>query len=69
MLIADFEYVQSFGWEGFLGRVQSSSYTPQPESEQYKPMVSALKKLFAKYESEGMINFEYTTNVYYGQLE
>lgn len=65
----DFEYAQSFEWDGFLGRVLSSSYTPNPQSALYKPMVSALETLFAEYETDGIINFEYTTNVYYGQLK
>lgn len=56
---------QLFDFEGFKGRVLSSSYVPQDSDE----MITALKELFDKYQQDGAIKFEYHTMVYTGQIK
>lgn len=59
------ESYQIFGFEGFKGRLLSSSYVPQDNEE----MIAELKVLFDKYQKDGLVKFEYHTMVYTGQLK
>lgn len=59
---------QTFDYSGLEGRLLSSSYTPQPGDSRYEPMLAALRELFEKYRSDGLVVFEYRTRVFYGQL-
>lgn len=63
-----FANAQTFDLEGFLGRVFSSSYTPEPGDPAYAPMVDGCKALFAAEAKDGKVAFLYDTVVYYGQL-
>lgn len=65
---ATFQNSQSFDFEGFKGRVKSSSYTPAEENPLYEPMIDELKRLFAKHAENGKIEILYDTNIYYGKL-
>lgn len=56
---------QLFDFEGFKGRLLSSSYVPAENEE----MITELKELFDKYQKDGVVKFEYDTNIYYGQLK
>jgi ubiquinone/menaquinone biosynthesis C-methylase UbiE len=56
---------QLFDFEGFKGRLLSSSYVPTDNEE----MIAELKKLFDRYQKDGVVKFEYDTNIYYGQLK
>ncbi|MBS1493468.1 MAG: class I SAM-dependent methyltransferase [Bacteroidetes bacterium] len=56
---------QLFDFEGFKGRLLSSSYVPS-ENE---VMIVELKELFDKYQKDGNVKFEYDTNIFYGQLK
>jgi SAM-dependent methyltransferase len=59
---------QDFTFEGLKGRLFSSSYVP-PEDHADSPfMVSVLKKIFARYQENGTVRFEYDTRVFYGKL-
>lgn len=55
---------QIFDFEGFKGRLLSSSYVPTENEE----MIKELRELFEKYQKDGKVKFEYDTNLYYGKL-
>ena len=59
---------QTFDYAGLEGRLLSSSYTPQPDDPHYQPMLAALRDVFEKHNSQGKVEFEYWTRVFYGQL-
>jgi SAM-dependent methyltransferase len=59
---------QIFDLDGLQGRVRSSSYTPEPDHPSFQPMMARLEELFAKYQQNGTVVFEYDTRVFYGRL-
>ncbi|MHA1745485.1 MAG: class I SAM-dependent methyltransferase [Promethearchaeota archaeon] len=61
-------YVQKLNYTGFEGRVFSTSYTPHPQDAHFKPLCDALRRLFEKYQEDGQIQFEYTTQMYFGPI-
>lgn len=60
----EFENSQDFDLPGFLGRMQSSSYTPKINTPEYEVLMKAAEELFNRYESAGAIAFDYTTRLY-----
>ena len=64
-----FENVQVLDKNGFLGRMQSSSYTPSVGTPEFSRLNSSAEKLFKKYEDRGAISFEYDTQLYLGKLK
>ncbi len=68
--ISTFEFVntQYFELDGFLGRMQSSSYTPKTGTKEYEALIKAAENLFNKFENKGSIRFEYETFLYLGKL-
>lgn len=63
-----FQNLQIFDYEGLEGRLLSSSYTPTAENPLFPAMIEELKRLFTKHEKDGRIDFQYDTNIYYGQI-
>jgi ubiquinone/menaquinone biosynthesis C-methylase UbiE len=63
-----FENSQVFDKAGFLGRMQSSSYTPPVNTSEYPKLMESAGQLFAQYEESGTISFEYDTRLYVGKL-
>ena len=63
-----FSNQQDFDYEGLQGRLQSSSYTPEADHPNYEPMITELSKIFQAHALNGLVSFEYTTRMYYGQL-
>jgi len=63
-----FPNVQTFGWEGFQGRVLSSSYVPQEGHPNHQPLIEEIRRIYDKYNQNGNVSFEYTTEVYHGPL-
>jgi ubiquinone/menaquinone biosynthesis C-methylase UbiE len=59
---------QDFDYPGLEGRVLSSSYMPLSDNPNYEEMISELKELFSKHQKDGLVKFQYDTEVYYGQL-
>jgi ubiquinone/menaquinone biosynthesis C-methylase UbiE len=55
---------QTFNRDGLKGRLKSSSYCPK-EGAEYERLMRELDMLFYKFEKDGIIKFEYETNVYY----
>jgi SAM-dependent methyltransferase len=64
-----FEFQQIFDFEGFKGRTLSASYAPQPGEPNYEPMLKELREVFDANQKDGKVEFDYDTEVYYGQLQ
>jgi SAM-dependent methyltransferase len=60
---------QSFDFEALRGRLLSSSYTPEPSSQHFQPMLAELESIFNKYQENGLVRFDYDTRVFYEQLD
>jgi SAM-dependent methyltransferase len=59
---------QILDWEGFRGRLRSSSFAPTEDHPNYAPMMAELERIFRAHERNGSVCMEYFTRVYYGQL-
>lgn len=66
MEIMHFENLQRLDFPGLLGRLKSASYCPAEDSPQYIPLVTELVTLFDQFAVNGMIDFEYDTQLYLG---
>lgn len=66
--VALFANPQRLSFEHLLGRLQSSSYSPQRGDPEYEPMTQGLREVFARHQHNGEVAFAYETRVYYGQL-
>ena len=66
--VAQFEFHQTFDFEGFKGRTLSASYAPQPGEANFEPMISRLREIFDSNQSDGKVTFDYDTEVYYGRF-
>ena len=62
------ENFQDFTFEGLKGRLFSSSYVPTEDHPDSAFMLSVLKKIFTRYQENGLVRFEYDTRIFYGQL-
>jgi SAM-dependent methyltransferase len=63
-----FAMKQQFDYAGVEGRLLSSSYTPQTDHPNYSPMLRELRRIFEAHATDGRVDMEYTTRVYYGHL-
>lgn len=63
-----FDHAQLLDRAGFLGRIQSSSYTPAVDAPGHRELMAAAELLFAKYSKDGRIRIVYDTELYLGQL-
>ncbi len=63
-----FEVCQQCDYQGLEGRLLSSSYVPQAEHANYKPMLQELRSLFDTHQRGGRVSLDYDTRVYYGRL-
>jgi SAM-dependent methyltransferase len=59
---------QILDWEGFRGRLRSSSFAPTEGHPNYAPMMSKLERIYRTHERNGSVCMEYFTRVYFGQL-
>jgi len=59
---------QLFDYEGLRGRCLSSSYSPNEGAPGYEALIAALRELYEKHQMDGIVSFEYETQVFYGQL-
>jgi len=55
---------QTFDLEGLKGRLKSSSYCPKSGIE-YENLMQKIEKLFHKFATNGTIQFDYITNIYW----
>lgn len=60
---------QIFDFEGFRGRLLSSSYSPPKDHPNHEPMLAELKRIFDAHNDHGRVRVEYTTHLYYGRLK
>lgn len=60
---------QDLDYDGFKGRLLSTSYIPLENNPRFFDMLDELKKIFIQYQENGMIRLEYNTEVYYGRLQ
>lgn len=60
---------QFFNWEGFVGRLRSTSYCLQPKDHEYEEMLQALRKIYDRYKRENLLQFEYECKIYYGRMK
>ena len=67
MELKEFINQQVFDFEGFKGRLLSSSYMPSQGEPGFDDMIAALKELFDKYQQSGTITITYDTKVYAGR--
>ena len=63
-----FDLRQQFDFEGVAGRLLSSSYAPLEGHPSHAPMMQELQRIFRAHASDGKVEFEYNTRVYYGHL-
>jgi len=63
---AVFPHRQQYDLDGLKGRTMSSSYCPLPGEPGYEPLMAALDELFARAARNGVVAFEYETEVFYG---
>jgi len=64
----ELSHFQSFDLVGLKGRLASSSYAPQPGHPYYEPMISELERVFSTHAENGVVRFEYDTEIYLGRL-
>lgn len=66
--VRKFTNQQTFDYAGLEGRLLSSSYTPQEEHPNFRPMLTELRRIFDLYQQGGVVAMEYETRMYYAQL-
>lgn len=59
---------QTFDHEGLIGRLLSSSYVPLPGEKNHNLLFKEIEKIYHIYSVDGMINFSYVTEVYWGKI-
>ncbi|MCB0367516.1 MAG: class I SAM-dependent methyltransferase [Bdellovibrionaceae bacterium] len=64
---ATFANFQEFDFEGFKGRLVSSSYIPNQDHPGYPLMIKELKDLFDKHQTNGVVRIDYQTEVFWSQ--
>jgi SAM-dependent methyltransferase len=67
--VARFDNQQVFDYRGLEGRLLSSSYTPEPGTPAYQPMLDELGRIFELHQQNGAVTFEIDTRMFYGRLE
>ncbi|UPK41451.1 class I SAM-dependent methyltransferase [Paenibacillus pabuli] len=63
-----FRMSQQFDFEGLKGRLRSSSYSPAPGHANYDPMMKELRNLFNRNNQDGIVEFDYETEVFWGEV-
>jgi len=64
----DLPNYQILDWEGFRGRLGSSSFAPTEDHPHYAPMMAELERIFRQHQQDGSVRMEYFTRIYFGQL-
>jgi SAM-dependent methyltransferase len=65
---ATFPLIQPLNFEQLSGRMLSSSYVPLPGHPNYEPIMAELRQLFDATQENGLISFDYETEIYYGEV-
>ena len=59
---------QESDYEGLVGRLLSASYAPLRGEPLFEEMITKVSELFNQHQVDGVVTFEYVTEVYAGQL-
>lgn len=59
---------QTLDWDGFLGRILSTSYVPKKGQENHDAMIDKAKLIFEENQRGDMVEMFYKTKCYVGQL-
>lgn len=65
---ACYDFKQVFDFEGLKGRLLSASYAPEQTDPRFDQMIDELQAVFEANKKDGTVDFDYETEVYYGQL-
>jgi SAM-dependent methyltransferase len=68
MRVARFPSGQLLDYEVLSGRLQSSSYIPMPGHPNYEPMMTELSDIFDRCNEDGLVSFDYETEVFWGEV-
>jgi SAM-dependent methyltransferase len=63
-----FENHQLLDWDGFRGRLLSSSYAPTAGDPRHGPMLAELSDLFRRCERAGSVRLDYRTELFLGRF-
>ena len=63
-----FSNKQVFDFDGLKGRLLSSSYAPDENYPTHNAMIEALKNIFASFNKNNTVEFDYVTKLYVGSL-
>jgi SAM-dependent methyltransferase len=63
-----FDLRQRFDYEGAAGRLLSSSYVPLEGHPGHAPMMQELQRIVRAHATDNVVEFEYNTRVFYGNL-
>lgn len=63
-----FDNYQRLDFEGLTGRLKSSSYCPEENTPTYDLLTRELRALFDKHAIDGLLTFEYDTQLYRGPV-
>ena len=67
--VETFSNKQTFDFDSLKGRLLSSSYAPLADHPNHRPMMNELRQIFQTYQQNGSVEFKYSTQVYYCQLQ
>ena len=60
---------QTMDFDALRDRLLSSSYMPLSGDPRFDPMIRQLRSVFDRHQRDGVVHFEYDTDVYYGRLK
>jgi SAM-dependent methyltransferase len=66
--VVRFSNAQCLDWDGLLGRLRSSSYTPPAGSDAYRALEGRLRNAFERNVTDGVVRFDYRTELYAGRF-
>jgi SAM-dependent methyltransferase len=66
--VSRFDNVQMLNFAGVRGRLESSSYIPEPGHPNYERMLADLRKIYVQHQQDGMVSIEYDTRMFYGRI-
>ncbi len=64
----NFNNRQLLDYDGFKGRLLSSSYAPDEKHPNYIPMLDKLKKIFDSNQKDGKVEIKYISEIYWGKI-
>jgi SAM-dependent methyltransferase len=59
---------QRVDFEGLKGRLLSASYAPKRGEVGFEDTMAELQAIFARHASGGLVDFDYTTTLYFGEM-